>query len=317
MRERERIARFFAPLTDGEPGSYHLTDDAALLEPPAGKKLVITTDSVIEGIHVLPGATPEQYAVKLMRRNLSDLAAMGATPWRYTLNLHTPPNLPDTWFAEFAATLAEEQQQFGLVLIGGDSTSGPAPIHTTLTCFGVIDGHPLRRRGAHAGDDIYVSGTIGDAALGLLLLQQKSTAMSPLIERYHQPQPRLSLGQALRAHASAAIDISDGLLTDLAHLIDASHVGAAIYRERIPLSPAAQQMLQHNSTAWDAILNGGDDYELCFTAPPTARTFLHTFAGTLSLPLTRIGSVSPAAGLTLYDHERTALPLSPNGWEHS
>ncbi|MEJ0010487.1 MAG: AIR synthase related protein [Alphaproteobacteria bacterium] len=166
MDEHARIAQFLAPLAEAEPGALGLKDDAALLRPPPGKTLVVTTDSVIAG-HPCPDGRerPQQVAVKLMRRNLSDLAAMGAAPWRYTLNLHTPKATKDAWFAKFAGVLAAEQQRFGLTLIGGDCTSGTRPIHATMTCFGLIEGKPLLRSGAKAGDILYASGTIGDAAL--------------------------------------------------------------------------------------------------------------------------------------------------------
>ena len=156
MGERTRIAQYFAPLAATEPGSFSLTDDAAVLTLPPGKQLVITTDSVIEGIHVLLAATPQQFAQKLMRRNLSDLAAMGAMPWRYSLNLHTPATLDDAWFAAFTAALAEEQQHFGCVLAGGDSTTGGVLIHATMTCFGLLDAAPLRRHAARVAEDVYV-----------------------------------------------------------------------------------------------------------------------------------------------------------------
>jgi len=323
MAEHSRIARYFAPLTRGEPGSFHLTDDAALLTPPPGQSLIVTTDSVIESIHVLPGATPQQFAQKLLRRNLSDLAAMGAAPWRYTLNIHTPRGLGDDWFAAFADTLATEQAQFGCVLIGGDSSSGAAnaPIHTTLTCFGHIDGAPLLRSTAQVGDDLYVSGTLGDAALGLKLLQQKPQQLSPevqpLIARYHTPEPRLALGAALRGIATAALDISDGLLADMAQLCTASHVGARVQREAIPRSPELQHFLDGDATIWGCILGGGDDYELCFTAPAHAREAIQALGAQLGLPLTRIGEITAAAGVVVVDESGVPVPIAQYGWEHS
>ena len=322
MAERARIAQYFAPLTAHEPGSFSLTDDAAILTPPSGKQLVITTDSVIESIHVLPHTSPQHIAQKLIRRNLSDLAAMGATPWRYTLNLHTPSGLADAWFAEFAATLASEQQQFGMVLIGGDSTSGmpDAPIHTTLTCFGLLKGAALRRNGTRAGDDIYVSGTIGDAALGLKLLQHELPQTFPddaaLITRYHTPEPRLKLGHALHGIATAALDVSDGLLADIAQLCNASNVGAQILRDAIPRSAAFNAHLTSNPALWDAALNGGDDYELCFTAPASARGALNLLAQQMALPLTRIGTVTARTGIVLLDEKSEILPSNTHGFEH-
>ena len=305
MREHERIATYFAPLAQSESGSFGLTDDAAVLAVPPGKSLVVTTDSVIESIHVFAGATPAQFAQKLMRRNLSDLAAMGAMPWRYTLNLHTPQGLAEEWFAEFSTTLAAEQTQFSLTLAGGDSTFGKAgaAIHTMMTCFGLLEGSALRRNGARIGDDIYISGTIGDAALGLILLQQNPQQNDPasqhLIDRYHLPQPRLVVGSALRGIATAAMDISDGLIADLTHLCTASNVGATVEGTAIPLSPAAQHYLATDPTAWHQILHGGDDYELCFTAPQHQRATVMDIGKKTGIPLTRIGSMSEGKIVTV------------------
>lgn len=317
MRERERIQQFFAPLTHGEPGSFLLTDDAALLTPPSEHTLVVTTDSVIETVHVLPGATPTQFAQKLVRRNLSDIAAMGATPWRFTLNLHTPHGLPDAWFAEFSKALAQEQAQFGMVLIGGDSTAAAgARIHLTMTCIGLLKGPPLRRNHAQIGDAIYVSGTIGDAATGLKMLQQSEAESLPLINRYHAPEPRLTLGYALQHIAHAAIDISDGLLADIAQLCTGSGVGATIKRDAIPRSLTLQHFLDRDAAIWDNVLNGGDDYELCFTAAPSYSKAIAHLAHTLNLPLTCIGTVTQGNGVQLVDRHGEVVNGFTNGWEH-
>ena len=322
MAEHTRIATYFAPLTAGESGAFALTDDAAVLAPPPGYAFVFTTDSVIEGIHVLPGATPQQFAQKLVRRNLSDLAAMGATPWRYLVNVHTPRALGDRWFADFAAALAREQTEFGMVLVGGDTTSGGDVIHTTLTCLGLMQGAPLRRSGAHAGDDVYASGTIGDAALGLQLLQRNiSAAISEdaaayLIARYHLPQPRLALGTALQHVAHSCMDISDGLLADAAQIAAASGVELRIMRDAVPLSGAAQPLLQQHPSLWASIVSGGDDYELLFTAPASARETIAALAQSLDLPLTRIGTVTEGEGVALLDTQGAPIAVDAGGWEH-
>jgi thiamine-monophosphate kinase len=316
MGEHDRIARFFAPLTMAEPGAFNLTDDAAALDVPHGKRLVITTDSVIEGIHVLPGATPAQIAQKLMRRNLSDLAAMGATPWRYSLNLHTPHGLADDWFAAFADMLHAEQERFGLVLIGGDSTSGGDAVHATLTCYGLSDGPLLTRAGARAGDDLYVSGTIGDAALALEWLQHGQDAPEALSARYHAPEPRLALGRALRGMATAALDISDGLVADAVQLCRTSNLSATILRDAIPLSDDARAMLHNQPELWQQVVAGGDDYELCFSAPANQRDALDALATTLALPLTRIGTLQVGSGVTLVDANGVPIALANVGWSH-
>ena len=336
MGERARIAFHFARLTCDEPGAYFLKDDAAVLVPPAGKQLVITTDSVIQAIHVLADATPQQFAQKLVRRNLSDLAAMGAEPWRYTLNLHTPTGLGDEWFAAFAAALDDAQKQYGMVLVGGDSTSGSAVIHTTMTCFGLLpakppyphpagdedDGLPLSRLHAWDGDDIYVSGTVGDAALALFMLQQQLPVGAALAARYHLPEPRLELGQRLRGIADAATDISDGLVADLTRICEASYTSATILREALPLSKTLQHLVQQDSKNWRFALSGGDDYELLFTASPTQRAAIQSLAIALNLPLTPIGTmeeidrVAETAEVVVIDEEGKPLPIGDDGWEY-
>ena len=302
MAEHDRIARFFAPLSGGEPGSFNLTDDAAFLDVPVGHRLVVTTDSVIEGVHVLPLASPAQFARKLMRRNLSDLAAKGARPWRYFLNLHTSGAVREAWVAAFAAALAEEQQHFGLVLAGGDSTSGGERVQVTMTCLGLVTQADLLRSTARAGDDVYVSGSIGDAGLGLLLLQHQLQHFSGaewLEARYHMPEPRLALGAALHGVASACIDISDGLLADAAQLARASGVRLELQRGLVPLSDAARQVVMRDAQHWAAVLSGGDDYELLFTAATSQRPALQHIAQQLPLPISRIGAVAAGAGVTL------------------
>lgn len=311
MSERARIARVFAPLTLAEPGSFQLQDDAAALDVPPGKKLVITTDSVIAGTHIVAQASAAQMAVKLMRRNLSDLAAMGATPWRYTLNAHTTPGLPDSWFAEFAQALAAEQAQFGLVLVGGDSTSGHGPIHMSMTCFGLAD-RLLRQQGAQPGDRVYVSGTIGDAALGLRLGLQERT----LAARYFAPPPRLALGQQLHGIATSCIDISDGLVADAEQLAQGSRVQLVLTSTRVPLSATARA---HQGLAdfWQTVC-AGDDYELLFTAPPSADAAIAHLAHTLGVPLTPIGEVearSGKAGAVLLNADGSIIP-NLGGYEH-
>lgn len=309
MRERDLIATYFAPLTAGEPGSFSLTDDAAQLTPPPGQQLVFTTDSVIEGVHVPLGASPQQMARKLVRRNLSDLAAMGAQPWRYLLNLHLPSACDDAWLAAFAQTLADEQAQFGMVLAGGDTSRGGERAHLTLTCVGLNDGAALTRGGAMEGDDIYVSGTLGDAALGLAMLQQKITPHAHCLDRYDTPQPRLALGRALRGIAQACMDISDGLLLDMARLCATSQVGATLQRELLPLSHAAQQLADMPGF-WDYVLSGGDDYELLFTAPQSARETLR------EMHVQRIGSVVSGSAVRVLNGDGTDVTPDAKGWEY-
>lgn len=316
MAERMRIANYFAPLATGEAGSFHLLDDAALLTPPPGKSLILTTDSVIEGIHLPHNAAPQYYAQKIMRRNLSDLAAMGAEPWRYTLNFHTSHKLASDWVALFAATLAKEQQQFGMTLIGGDTTSGDGLIHLSLTCIGLIEGEPLRRQGAAVGDEIYVSGTLGDAAFALQQLLAHAPLDETLKQRYYAPEPRLALGQMLRGTATAAMDISDGLLADLAQLCDVNQVGATINQDALPLHPIVAEHIEHDAQGWQWPLSGGDDYELLFTAAPQQRARVESIAAALGLRLTPIGTIDASQEVRVIDVRGNPIHAQQNGWEY-
>jgi len=307
MDEHSLIRKYFVPLTESFSGGLNLTDDAAVLDIPAGQSLVVTKDAISEGVHYLHGTDPALIAKKLLRTNLSDLAAMGATPYCYFLALALPSPISENFIARFAAGLAEDQALFGIALAGGDTiaTSG-APVFS-LTAHGLVpQGMALRRSDAKAGDVIYVTDTLGDAALGLRLCKRaKSTALEGdpalmlripqddreyLANRYHLPQPRLREGISLRGLATSCIDISDGLLADMGHVCDASGVGAEIIREQLPLSEAAQKMLAASPEYWPSIYSGGDDYELLFTLP-----------GGIVPPIgaTRIGVIAVGSGVRL------------------
>jgi thiamine-monophosphate kinase len=288
MSEFDLIKAYFAPLAAGFVGSLNLGDDAALLTPPAGHELVISKDALSEGVHFLGTESADLIASKALRVNLSDLAAMGAAPICYFLALMLPSNINEKWVEKFAEGLQKTQIEFGIALAGGDTISTKGKISISITVIGSVPiGSALRRNGAKIGDDIYVSGTLGDAALGLKLLadNRQLTTNNHLINRYLTPQPRLALGQKLQGIASSAMDISDGLLQDLGHICAASGVGAVIYADKIPLSEAAilfchpceggdlnkekDSLLRGNDNTdiLEAALNGGDDYELLFTAP--------------------------------------------------
>jgi len=294
-----RIAHYFAPLAAGEAGAFGLENDAAALSAPAGKQLVLTSDSCIEGWHVPMASAPQHLASKLVRRNLSDLAAMGATPWRYMLNLHLPTHTPDDYVAAFAAALAVEQAHFGMVLVGGDSTFGGERVHASLTAVGLATRTHIRS-GAQVGDHIYVSGVIGEGALALMMVEGKLMLHGPdageIWQRYYAPEPRLALGQALDGIATSVIDISDGLLHDLAQIARASHVSMQVHDAAVPLHDMARRMrAQHG----ERMINGGDDYELAFTAPAHAAPMLQQLAQQLHLPLTPIGVVEEAQELAV------------------
>jgi thiamine-monophosphate kinase len=322
--EFDLIARYFAPLA-GQAGSFGLRDDAAVLDPPAGCRLVTTLDTIVAGVHYLPDDPPDAVARKLLRVNLSDLAAMGAAPYGYLLSLALSKDAGEDWVAGFADGLGRDQALYGLDLLGGDTTSTPGPTSLSLTALGTLpaDAAPLRRSGARAGEAIYVSGTIGDAALGLQLLLGALTVEGEadrdrLADRYRRPQPRLALGQGLRERglASAGLDVSDGLVADLAHLCAASGVAAEVAAAAVPLSGAAQRQVEGDRSLMETALTGGDDYELVFAAPDGAAGELADLARALDLPLTRIGRLVEGAGVRVLDADGTELAVARPGWTH-
>src|SRR5690242_11974455 len=232
------IARHFRPLAG--PGALDLRDDTALLTPPAGRELVLTVDAMVAGVHFLPDDPPDLVGRKLLRVNLSDLAAKGAAPIGYLMTVSAPKDTPESWFAGFAAGLAQDQVRYGVTLLGGDTTSTPGPISLSLTIIGhVAAGTAIRRSGARPGDDIWVTGTIGDGALGLqVVLGRLADGSGFLLDRYRLPQPRVGL--VLAGIASAGMDVSDGLVQDLGHICAAGGVGAEIQADAVPLSDAAR-----------------------------------------------------------------------------
>jgi thiamine-monophosphate kinase len=313
--EFEFIARRLRPLATA--GALDLTDDAALLDPTPGHQLVLTKDAMVAGVHFLEDDPPDKIAQKLLRVNLSDLAAMGALPLGYLLALARAKEISADWLAAFCAGLAADNAEFSVGLLGGDTVATPGPLTLSLTAIGEVPaGSALLRRGARPGDDVWVSGTLGDGALGLRVLQGElevaKDARAYLIERYRLPLPRLALGQALRGIASAAIDVSDGVVADLGHILETSGVGAELHAAALPLSPAARDL----PGARDAALSGGDDYELLFTAPPERRAEIQALARRLDLPLTRIGAIHVEPGLQVLDEAERELTILKAGWQH-
>jgi thiamine-monophosphate kinase len=320
--EFERIATFFAPLAAGFPGALGLTDDAAILRPAEGAELVVTTDTIVAGVHYIGDEPPGLVAQKLLRVNLSDLAAKGARPVAYTLNIALPPELEDAWLERFCAGLAADQQRFGIALAGGDSVATPGPVTLTITAFGEIAaGGMLRRSGARPGDRIYVSGTIGDGALGLKVLRGRLAGIAAsqrdaLVERYRLPQPRVACGARLVGIAHAAMDISDGLVADLGHIADMSGVAAVVEAASVPLSTAAAAALEIEPEMRDAVRGGGDDYALLFTAPPDAASSFAALAAELGLPLTAIGRIEAGRGVRVVDAAGAEIALARAGYTH-
>ena len=327
LSEFEIVARYFAPLAHAWPGAYGLLDDAAVISPAPGNELVVKTDAIVSGVDFPAETTPDLIARKALRVNLSDLAAKGARPRAYLLDLIVPGALEEAWFAEFAAGLARDQREYGVTLIGGDTSSTPGPIVVAVSAFGEARaGRIIRRGGAQPGDALFVTGTVGDAALGLGVLQGTCSAISGpsasfLVDRYRIPQPRVGLGPALVGLATAAIDVSDGLVADLRHLCEVSQVDAVIDAELVPLSPAAQEAIAGDSGRLIGALTGGDDYELLFSARPGAMESIRELSRSLGVPITRIGQTASAlqAGkphLTVRDAAGRPLAFAAEGWTH-
>ena len=320
--EFDLIERFFRPLSRAAPGAFALGNDGALLTPPAGAALVVTKDVMVAGVHYPEDEEPSVIARRLLRVNLSDLAAMGAEASSYALGLALPEDVSDAWVEAFAAGLAQDQEAFGVALIGGDTVAAKGPAVLSLTAFGWFAGDAcLTRSGASEGDDVYVSGTVGDATLGLRAVRGQLAGLDPadraaLAERFRLPEPRLALGTALVGNATCAIDVSDGLVADLGHVCDESGVGARVAADAVPLSPAAMRAIDAGEAALADLVTGGDDYELLFCAPPSARDAVEAIGQRLGLALTRIGTVERGEGVTVADADGRPLALGRAGYTH-
>lgn len=324
MKEFDLIANYFAPLAQGFEGAMGLRDDAALLRVAQGEELVITKDAISEGVHFMGGEDPEWIAKKLLRCNLSDLAAKGAQPLCYFLALMLPEGTSEDWVRRFAAGLAEDQALYHISLGGGDTISTKGVFSASVTAVGVVkQGTALLRRGATAGERVYVTGTLGDSALGLALLQERlgvevnAVDSLWLKERYFLPHPRVVMGQKLVGLASAAMDISDGLVQDLGHLCRASGVAAVLHRKLLPLSDAALAVIDTQPYWWRAPLAGGDDYELLFCAPQAAQEKIEALAAELHLPITAIGEIVAGEAVIVQDEHGMDATPEIKGYNHA
>jgi thiamine-monophosphate kinase len=320
--EFELIARLFAPLANSAPGAFGLTEDAATIAPSPGEELVVTMDALVEGVHFLRSDPPDSIAKKSLRMNLSDLAAKGAAPMAYLLALSLPDWTDFAWLEAFARGLGEDQRKFNISLIGGDTTHTPGPLTLAITAFGSIPrGTMLRRSGAKAGDILFVSGTIGDAGGGLVVLKSEAGPISDLerealVARYREPSPRLSLGLALRRIANAALDVSDGLLADVAHIAETSKVRIEIDAARIPVSPALRAFWGDAQAARVRAATAGDDYEIAFTAAEANRSAVVKAGADAGVVITEIGRVTAGEGTALVDASGRAIAVSRMGYTH-
>ena len=322
--EDDLIARYFRPLASSA-ASLNLLDDAAVLAGSADD-LVITTDAIVEGVHYLAADPPATIARKALRVNLSDLAAKGSAPAGFLLTLALR-NADETWLAAFASALGDDASTFGCPLLGGDTVSTPGPVMISITAFGRVPrGEMVKRRGARAGDRIAVTGTIGDAALGLDILRGGRTAnaiagetgkLEFLINRYRVPQPRLAIATALRGSATAAMDVSDGLAGDLAKLCAASGVSATVELAKVPLSSAASTVVSAGATTIETLIGGGDDYEVLCAVPDARWASFVQAAAASGVAITEIGTITDGKGAPVFlDAAGNAVKLSRTSYSH-
>jgi thiamine-monophosphate kinase len=315
LSETELIKRLFLPLARNYKGALNLGDDAALIPDHPGLDTVITTDCLVEGVHFLSTDPPAAVAARALRSNLSDLAAMGACPHVYTMAISIPGHIDIRWLEAFAAQLDTDQRAYNIHLAGGDTVATPGPLNISITAMGhVPTGSATARSGASPGDGIYVTGTIGDAALGLKLLTGQlslsdDVARDFLIDRFHFPTARIETGITLREQATACADISDGLLRDLGNICTVSGCHAVIDWELVPLSPATKAVYENDNAYMELILSGGDDYELVLTGPED----LHG-------PFTRIGTMNSTENAksptTVRKNGEVLAYMKSSGYEH-
>ncbi len=315
MTEFDLIRRYF---TRPAPGALlGVGDDAALLQVSDGQVLAVSTDMLVSGSHFSPDADPFLLGHKTLAVNLSDMAAMGATPRWATLAIALP-DANESWLDRFSAGFFALAQEYGVDLVGGDTTRGP--LNLCVTILGEVPAQQaLRRDGAQLGDEVWVSGKLGDAALALAHLQGRiklsAAEFADCEPALHRPQPRISLGLALRGIANSAIDISDGLVADLGHILEASHLAARLEFSALPVSSAVRAHLQHPLVK-QCVLSGGDDYELCFTASAAHHAEISDIAARLKLPLTRIGTNVAGLGCLVLDASGDPINIETTGYDH-
>ena len=322
--EDSLIARYFKPIAT-DPGAFNLDDDAAVLKA-AGEDIVVTTDGIVEGVHFLANDPPDTVARKALRVNLSDLAAKGAVPAGFVLTLALR-TAEDSWLKPFAAGLGDDAKSFGCPLLGGDTVSTPGPLTISITCFGRVPVNKMvHRSGARPGDRVVVTGTIGDATLGLDILKSGAvasalandeTARQALVARYRVPQPRNALARAVREHAHAAMDVSDGLAGDLTKLCAASGVSAAIHAPSIPLSRLAATLLSRGSVSLESLISGGDDYEILCAIPEAGVDAFSQAARKAGVAATPIGAIIAGSAVPSFlDAQGREVALNRRSFSH-
>ena len=316
--EFDLIGKYFLSPPDRAEVVLGVGDDCAIVSVPQGKQLAITTDTLVEGVHFPHDTSPRDIACKAVAVNLSDLAAMGAEPAWLTLAL-TLPHIDESWLRSFSDSFRASAKKYKATLVGGDTTQGSLSITVQATGF-VDPDRVMRRDKAMPGDAIYVSGTLGDAAAGLKILslgESVDDSRARLVHRLNCPEPRVELGLMASAFCRCAIDISDGLAADLGHILEASHCGATVNRDSIPLShELVEYSVDRDAVDWERVLAGGDDYELCLVVAPEYEGRLMAIASKISLPLTRIGVIEDHGTLNIVDDTGARYLLDQDGFEH-
>lgn len=319
--EDKLIARFFGPIAT-DPGALGLTDDAAFIKPPPGTEMVLKTDAIVSGIHFFAEDPADAVAQKALRVNLSDLAAKGAKPLGFLVSLALPKDIGDDWLSAFASGLREDAATYKCPLFGGDTVRSPGPIMVSVATFGSVpEGRMVKRAGAKAGDHVFVTGSIGDAALGLRLRQGASWPLDDkqrqhLLLRYLLPRPRNAMAQAVLDYASASMDVSDGLAGDLAKLCRVSKVAADIDVARVPLSDAAQAAVAHDASLLEPALTGGDDYEILCTVPPANIDRFRVAAMMARTAITDIGVIGEGEGAVFRSPDGRPMTFSRTSFSH-
>lgn len=324
--EDELIETTFAPLASGFAGALGLKDDCAFLRPAPGEDLVLTTDAVAEGVHFFADDAPADIAWKALAVNVSDLTAKGARPVAYLLSLSFPERPERTWLDAFATGLSDAQRTFGLMLAGGDTDRRPGPLSVTVTAIGAVpQGRMVRRATARSGDKLFLSGTVGDSTLGLRLRRDAGQATGMgldaagarwLVDRYLRPQPRLGLAPHLLSFATAAMDVSDGLIKDCGRLARASGLGATIDATRLPLSDPARTALRHQPGLFEVLIAGGDDYEVLAAVAPNRAEGFRAAAAESGVAVAEIGRIVDGKGVDVTGTDGRPFEVRRTGWDH-
>ena len=318
--EFEIISDFFSPLAR-DKGSFGLSDDVAVLSKAKGYHFIVSTDMLISEVHFFSNDDPEDIASKCIRVNISDIVSKGAIPKYYFLSIALPKETDDKWIKSFTKSLKIEQKNFNISLMGGDTVSTTGPLTINIVCIGVIEKNKLiRRNGAMPGEDIYVTGEIGSAKIGLEILKKNIIANSDLenyfIKKYRLPCPRNKLGPKLINLASSSIDISDGLISDLNHICLASNVKAEVNYSLLPVSNCISQLNLTENQLKNIILNGGDDYEIIFTSNSLNSTKIFDLSKFLEVNITKIGMIVQGEGIEVFDKESKKIDLILDGYKH-